>query len=91
MSNLLSWHESFDDADNSIYTAASCVHDGDSAFEWRVTHIVEGNTLAWTLQQSDAELLDADEAGERYSSPAEAMADVEVLEAAWREEAAREQ
>lgn len=55
----LAWVETFDEFDNSIWEAASALHDESSPFYFRLVQRLDSNRIVWQ-DSSDTELTDGD-------------------------------
>lgn len=85
---LLSWTESYDDQNNTVYEATSCVDLGDDDFaHYRIRPELTLDTVVWSCDETDEELGVFDE---WFSSPEKAKEACEAIEASWREEAKAE-
>lgn len=62
----LNWSKEYDDHDNTILEAASPYTDGCYAF--RITQVLEDDTIKYTLDTSDAEVVADSEKPTRFNS-----------------------
>jgi len=53
----LRWDEDIDAGSNTIWTAASPLHDDGAPFHWHLAQSFTGNRVAWHLRHSDDETL----------------------------------